>query len=66
MGLSVKVQCMDLDSFSLNPHSLYFSREHVEAGLDSVGCFERIMVDGQDAFIVSELTSSDKVGNEFV
>ena len=23
MGLSVKMQCMDLDSFSLNPHSLY-------------------------------------------
>jgi len=44
VGLSVKVQCMDLDLFSLNPHSVP-RREHIEAGLDSVGCSERIMVE---------------------
>ena len=30
-------------------------REHVNVGLDSVRCLERVMVEGQDGFIVSEV-----------
>jgi len=36
-------------------------REHVEVGLDSVGCLERVMVEGQDGFIVSEVTGGGLV-----